>query len=108
MTKTEPTITLDLDTVERDDAPAPFWAKLAGSNYHLRDPQDLSFDELLNLTLRPGDILPAVVEPEQADSFREALGVMPAWKVNALARAFLVRHNLPLDMQDQVEVLAGG
>lgn len=108
MTKTEPSITLDLDSAERDDAPTPFWAKLAGSDYHLRDPQDLTFDELLDLTLRPGDILPAVVEPESAEAFRGALGDLPAWKVNALAKAYLDHHDLPSDVLYQIEAQTGG
>lgn len=95
MPKDTTPVSLDLNALEREDAPEPFWTLLGEKRYLLIDPQDLPFDHLLTLTLRPADILPAVVEEKDRDEFRAALGELPAWKVNKLAAAYSVHHGLP-------------
>jgi hypothetical protein len=40
-----PDVVLDLDTLERENAPLPFTFRHAGRRYMLRDPQDVDYQE---------------------------------------------------------------
>ena len=78
----EPDVVLDLDTLERENAPLPFTFRHGGRRYMLRDPQDVDWQELLLAIDNSYQFFHSVLPADDQKEFFKA--PMPSWKMKAL------------------------
>jgi hypothetical protein len=89
-------VTLDLDALEREDAPELFVLKLGGKQYKLTDPRGLAWEDLTSLAAGESlHFLTPAVQGDARDAFNEALKKLPSWKVDKLADAYRAHFALP-------------
>jgi hypothetical protein len=89
----EPDVVLDLDTLERENAPAPVTFRHDGRRYMLRDPQDVDWQELMLAIDNSYQFFRSVLPPDdQKDFFKAA---MPSWKMKALMERYQEHYGLP-------------
>jgi hypothetical protein len=101
-TETEPAATdaasapkaaLNLDILERENPKAPFDFVHHGRRYLLSDPQEIDWQRLLVAMRNPVLFVRLVLPP---DDHREFFGTdLPAWKMNALMKAYQEHYGLP-------------
>lgn len=84
---------LNLDALEREGRPEPFAFIHNNRQYILADPQDQDWQQLLVVVSNPLLFLRLVLEEKDRDSFFE--DSMPAWKLNALTKAYRQHYGLP-------------
>jgi hypothetical protein len=89
------TVLLDVNALEREDAPTPFAVKVGTKKYRLVDPPELSVNDFLGITSNPASFLTAAVAEKDRPAFTEALLAMPAWKVNQVVKAYREHFGLP-------------
>ena len=94
MAKDSPSIHLNLDTLERGDAPDPFGFVLGGDRLVCADPQDLdyrAFDEI-----PAGDLLAQfrvlLADDEQFEKFKAQK--LPLWKMRKLSSAIMEHYGM--------------
>jgi hypothetical protein len=88
-------VVFDVNALEREGAPTPFDVKLGTKRYRLVDPPELSVNDFLGITANPASFLAAAVAKKDRQSFIDALLTMPAWKVNAVVKAYREHFGLP-------------
>jgi hypothetical protein len=88
-----PDVVLDLDTLEREDAPAPFTFRHNGKRYMLRDPQDIDWQELLMAIDNSYQFFRSVLPADDQEDFFAA--PMASWKMKALMERYQVHYGLP-------------
>jgi hypothetical protein len=86
-------VVLDLDDLEREDAPGPFVAKHAGQLFTFVDPQDMDWQETL-VAMSSGSMFlrMAVAEEDREAFFAEK---MSNWKLEALVKRYRQHYGLP-------------
>lgn len=89
----QPDVTLDLDTLERENPPEPFTFRHGGRRYFLRDPQDVDWQELLLAIDNSYRFFNSVLPADDQKEFFEA--PMASWKMKALMERYQVHYGLP-------------
>jgi hypothetical protein len=89
----QPEVTLDLDVLEREKAPKPFYFRHLGARYLLVDPQEVDWQDLI---LAIGDtytFFRTIVPADDRESFFAAK--LPSWKMRALMDSYVQHYGLP-------------
>lgn len=89
----QPDVVLDLDTLEREDAPQPFTFRHAERRYMLRDPQDIDWQELLLAINDSYQFFRSVLPADDQEDFFTA--PMASWKMKALMERYQQHYGLP-------------
>lgn len=90
---TAPDVVLDLDTLERENAPAAFTFRHNGRRYMLRDPQDIDWQELMLAIDNSYQFFRSVLPADDQKDFFAA--PMPSWKMKALMERYQLHYGLP-------------
>lgn len=91
-----PPVSVNLDTLEREDAPArPFAPVVGGRQYVLNDIQEVPWDALVAAESNALEFLRMVVPKPDHDAFFAALGQLPAWKVRQLVTLYMANYGQP-------------
>jgi hypothetical protein len=87
-------VALDLDALEREGAVLePFTFKYDGETYHMLDPQEIDWQNLLSGLRNPALFVRfAMPVTEQSKFFGKQV---PAWKMNALMEAYQQHFGIP-------------
>lgn len=96
--KTDPALaehpaTLDLDVLERENAPAPFTFVHQGRRFMMSDPQEVDWQELMVAISNPHMFFRHVLPPEYHEPFFATH--MPSWKMSALMERYSQHYGLP-------------
>lgn len=86
-------VSLDLDTLEREDAKDPFTFKHLGHTYTIFDPEDLDWQKQLRAMGDPIYFLRNAMSPADAERFFDT--ECPAWKLEAVMKTFRKHFGLP-------------
>lgn len=89
----EQSVVLDLDTLERENAPAPFTFRHSGRRYLLRDPQDIDWQELILAIQDSFQFFRSVLPADDQQEFFTA--PMASWKMKALMERYQDHYGLP-------------
>lgn len=89
----EQDVVLDLDALERENAPAPFTFRHDGRRYLLRDPQDIDWQELMLAIDNSFQFFRSVLPADDQQQFFAAK--MPSWKMKALMERYQQHYGLP-------------
>lgn len=89
----EPGVTLDLDTLERQKTPEPFYFRHLGQRYLLVDPQEVDWQELILAINNTYQFFTTIVPADNRDDFFAAK--MPSWKMRALMDRYMQHYGLP-------------
>lgn len=88
----ESDVVLDLDTLERENAPLPFTFRHGGRRYMLRDPQDVDWQELLLAIDNSYQFFHSVLPADDQKEFFKS--PMASWKMKALMERYQVHYGL--------------
>lgn len=91
--ETKPDITLDLDSLERENRPLPFRFLLGGKSYLLSDPQDIDWQDLLAAMSSPQMFFRLVLPADQRETFFAA--TVASWKMRKLMDRYNDHYGLP-------------
>lgn len=99
MPTARPPVTLDLDTLEREDTPELFTVKLGKTGYTLCDPDSLPWRALVDDDDPDEDgarriFLTTFVAEDQREAFSNAVRELPNWKVTRLVQAYNKHYKL--------------
>jgi hypothetical protein len=88
---------LDLDELERPDAPDAFSATIGGKKYIFLDAKELDYRELLEGFRafeqgNPDQAIGLMLDPDDRDAFFE--NRLPSWKLEALFTAYNEHHGI--------------
>lgn len=92
MAQDKPTVSLNLDALERENAPKPFSVVLGGKRMVLLDAQEVDYRDLLALMTNPQDFFRLVVDPQHRQHVEDTK--LPAWKLNRLVEAYLGHYGI--------------
>ncbi len=85
-------VVLDLDLLERENAPAPFTFRHAGRRYMLRDPQDVDWQELMLAIDNSYQFFHSVLPADDQKDFFKA--PMPSWKMKTLMERYQQHYGI--------------
>ena len=89
-------ITFDLDSEEKDDVKEPFVAQVGGRPLTFADPEDLDWQDLLDIE-QPTDFIRYTLSDEDRQHlFSQAL---PGWKLGKLMETYMKHYGLDKKMQ---------
>lgn len=88
----KPTVNLNLDAVERDNAPEPYKFTLGGKVWIAVDPLDIDWRDLADLNVNDLRQVMKTMLPDRFDEFNKIK--LPAWKVNRLAQDIIDHYGL--------------
>jgi hypothetical protein len=90
----KPAPVFDMDALEREGAvPEPFTFQYEGATYHMLDPQEIDWQNLLSGLRNPALFVRfAMPLDEQRDFFARQV---PSWKMNKLMAAYQDHFGLP-------------
>lgn len=86
-------VSLNLDTLEREDTKGPFSFLHDGRRWVLSDPEEVDWQELLVSVDNPVMLLRCALAEGERDAFFKAK--MPTWKMKALAKNYQKHFGLP-------------
>lgn len=86
-------LTLDLDTLEREDQRPPFRFRHLGAIYEMGDPRDMDWQDQIRAETDPLFCLKALMPEGQSDALLETK--LPAWKLQRIVDGFR-EHYKPL------------
>jgi hypothetical protein len=84
-------ITINLDTLEREDTREEFAVVVEGRRVVISDPSDHDWKTLMNID-RPDDFFRHVVSKEDQTHFKRA--AIPGWKMRALMESYTEHYGL--------------
>lgn len=84
--------TLDLDAMEREQAPAPFSFIHLGRTFVLADPQEMDWRDIVDALGHPELFFrSALSDEDRAEFLRQK---MPAWKLGALVKRYREHYGM--------------
>lgn len=86
-------VTLDLDTLERENPAQPFTFLHQGRRYTLHDPETMDWQKQMRAFSDPVYFLQNNMSPDDVEAFFAA--ETPAWKMNAIMEAFRKHFGMP-------------
>lgn len=100
---------LNLDILEREGVVPPLFAFVsAGRRFEMRDPFDLSADEVQSLLTAGGDLPTAFTVLMGADEADEFLPAVPLWKLTAVIEAWYGHYGIDVAALAGIAGNAGG
>ena len=88
-----PDLTLDLDALEREKAPKPFYFQHLGERYLLVDPQEIDWQELIIAIGDTFTFFRTIIPADDREKFFTAK--LPSWKMRALMERYQEHYGLP-------------
>ncbi|MER7331662.1 MULTISPECIES: hypothetical protein [unclassified Micromonospora] len=86
-------VSLDLDSLEREDPQDPFTFRLKGHTYTIADPKELDWQKQLRAFGDPVYFLRHAMSAEDVEKFFNT--ELPGWKMEAVMKAYWKHFGLP-------------
>lgn len=86
-------VSLDLDTLDREDVKDPFTFRHKGHTYTINDPDELDWQKQMRALGDPVYFLRNAMSPEDVEKFFAT--ETPGWKMEAILKAFRKHFAMP-------------
>lgn len=90
------TLATNLDTYENEKPEKPFWFQHGGGFFHLLDPDNVDFQDIVIVQENPRLMMHVLLDPQQRGAFADATGKMPltVGKMKKLVSDYTRHHGL--------------